>query len=245
MHLYVDIAISAILAIAIIVGIIRGFTKQFVGGFCWFIGLVGSIGLTLLIVPALVKDGILNSFSGMAAGWFSGEEFTAQITTQEELLSALSSSGFLRILTTESISGRIWATMSQSQMTTLGAYFGSICAKFIAGFVIWLVLLLIFKLLFWGVRKGMEKLSKLPVLRTLDRIFGAIWSLAIAYVIIVVFITTAVEIVIVKWLPNMQETLLAIVSNSSVFQLLHDTNVIGTYLARLLNVDLASLAPIV
>lgn len=246
MHLYVDIGISAIFVLALIIGIIRGFTKQFVGGFCWLIGLVGSIGLTLLIVPALVGSGALNGFSATATGWFSGDEFVMPIGSYDDLLAALSTSNFLSILKADSISQRIWATMSQSEMTTLGAYFGSMCAKLITGFAIWIVLLLVFKLIFWGVKKGLEKLSKLPVLHTLDRIFGAIWSFAIAYVIIVVFVITAVEIVIVKFTPiETQDAFRNILNNSAVFQILHDTNVIGAYLARLLNVDLATLAPIV
>lgn len=246
MHLYVDIGIAAVLVIALIIGIIRGFTKQFVGGFCWLIGIIGSIGLTLFIVPALLNDGILNGFTATAAGWFTGEEFVAPIYSYNDMLETLSSSGLLNILKNENIAQRIWATMLQFKMTTLGEYFGSICAKLIVGLVVWIVLLLIFKLIFWGVKKGLEKLAKLPVLRTLDRIFGAIWSLAIAYVIIVVFISTAAEIVIIKWCPTeTQEALLNIVNNSAIYQVLHDTNVIGAYIAKLLNVDLASLSPIV
>lgn len=245
MPIYIDIGICAIFALALLIGAIKGFTKQFIGGFCWLVGLVGSIGLTLIIVPALVKDGILDSFSESAASWFGGEAFTSTITSQEDLINALSTSGFLSILKADSISGRIWATMSQSNMSTLGVYFGAICARLIVGFVIWIVLLLIFKLLFFGIRKGLEKLSTLPVLRTFDRIFGAIWSLLITYVIVIVFLATAAEIVIVKWIPNAQEMLRNIVDNSAVFQVLHDTNVIGAYLARLLNVDLATLTPIV
>lgn len=246
MHLYVDIGIAAILALAIIIGIIRGFTKQFVGGFCWLIGIVGSIGLALIIVPALSRDGILNGFSAMASGWFNGDEFVAPINSYDDLLTTLSTSGFLGILKNENISQRIWATMSQSQMTTLGMYFGSMCSRIIVGFAVWLILLLIFKLIFWGVKKGLEKLAKLPVLRTLDRIFGAIWALIIAYVIIVVFAITAVEVIVVKWCPDeTQELLRNTLSNSAIYQVLHDTNVIGAYLARLFNVDLTSLAPIV
>lgn len=246
MPTYVDIGISAILVIALIVGVIKGFAKQFTGGFCGFIGLIGSIGLTLIIVPALVNGGALNGFSNVAAGWFKNEAFTTTIASNDDLIVTLSSSPFLSILKSENISGRIWATMSQSQMTTLGAYFGAICARLIVGFVIWVILLLIFKLIFWGVKKGLQKLATLPVLHTLDRIFGGIWALVIAYIIVVVFIMTAAEIVIVKWLPeNVQEMLRNIVDNSMVFQMLHDTNVIGAYLARLLNVDLATLAPVI
>lgn len=246
MPTYVDIGISAILLLAIIIGVIKGFAKQFTGGFCGLVGLIGSIGLTLIIMPALINAGALNGLSDSAAGWFTGAEFTAPISSQDELIATLSSSGFLRILTAESISGRIWATMSQSQMSTLGAYFGSICIKLIVGFVLWIILLLIIKLIFFGIKKALIKLSTLPVLHTLDRIFGAIWSLLIAYAIIVVFIMTAVEIVAIKWLPTeIQESLKTIVNNSAVYQVLHDTNVIGAYIAQLFNVDLAAMSPII
>lgn len=246
MHLYVDIGICAVLVLALVIGIIRGFTKQFVGGFCWLIEIVGSVGLTLIIMSAIVKDGILNSFTATASGWFGGGEFVAPVNSYDDLLATLSSSGFLSILKAESISQRIWATMSQSGMTTLGEYFGLICAKLIAGFVIWIVLLLLLKLLFWGVKKGLEKLAKLPVLRTFDKILGAVWSTAIAYVIIVVFVMTAVEVAIVKFgSVEIQEKFRDILNNSAIYQILHDTNVIGAYLAKLLNVDLSALTPIV
>lgn len=239
---YVDIGIGAIFLIAIIVGIIRGFAKQFSSGFCGFIGLIGSIGLTLIIMPALQSAGTLSGFASSATGWFSGEAFTTAVAGEEELI-AVMSNGFLRILT--SLSSRIWTAMETNGMSTLGEYFGDMCARLITGIVIWIVLLLAIKFIFLGIKKLLEKLSKLPVLRTLDRIFGGIWSLLIAYVVVISLITTALEIVIVKWLPNLQATLEEIVSNSTVFQVLHDTNIIGSYIARLLGVDLATLSPIV
>lgn len=245
MHLYIDIGIAAIFVIALIIGIIRGFTKQFIGPVCGLIVFVGSIGLTLLIVPALVDAGILNGFSNSATGWFSGEAFTTAVSSKDDLTTVLMSSGFLSILSSENIVTRIWATMSAAQMPTLGTYFGSVCARLITGVVIWIILLLVLKLIFWGVRKGFEKLSKLPVLHTLDKIFGGIWAIVIAYVIIVVFVCTAAEIVVVKFLaPEQKEAFRSILNNSAVYQTLHDTNVIGAYIARLFNVDLTTLTPI-
>lgn len=43
MALYVDIGIGIITLIALIVGIIKGFSKQFTKGLCGFIAFVGSI----------------------------------------------------------------------------------------------------------------------------------------------------------------------------------------------------------
>lgn len=246
MALYVDIGIGAILLIAIIVGLIMGFAKQFTKGLCGFIGFVGAIGLTIIIIPALHTAGTLNGFSSAAASWFSGEAFIAQISTQDELIATLNSSGILSILTNESISGRIWSTMSAAEMHTLGEYFGDICARLISGIVLWIVLLIIIKFIFLGIRVGFEKLSALPVLHTLDKIFGILWSVMVTYIILVVLVMTVGEIVIVKWLPeNIQETLRTLVETSTVFKALHNTNIVGAYLARLIGIDLATLSPII
>lgn len=246
MSTYVDIGIGAILLIALIVGLIKGFSKQFSKGLCGFLGFVGSILLTLIIIPMLHKAGVLNGFGATAAGWFSGEEFIAPINSYGELISTLDSSGILRILSNENVSGRIWTTMYESSFNTLGAYFGDLCARVISGVILWIVLLIIIKFIFLGIRKGIEKLSSLPVLRTLDKIFGLLWSAAIAYLVVVIFMVTAVEVVTVKWLPeNILETLRNILDNSIVYKALHDTNIVGAYIARLMSVDLATLAPLI
>lgn len=241
MSFYVDVAIGAILLLAVIVGIIKGFVKQFTRGLCGFIGLIGSIGLTLLIMPELQKAGMLKGFATTAAGWFTGEEFTVLISSEEDLLAALSS-GFLKILS--NLSSRIWANMQAYGMATLGEYFGDMCARLITGVLLWIVLLLAIKFIFLGIRKLFEKLATLPVLKTLNRIFGAVWSVAITYVIVVCIITTAAEIVMIKFIPSMQPTLEQLVNETAIFQVLHETNIIGSYIARMFGVDLAALAPI-
>lgn len=239
---YVDIGISIILLLAILIGALRGFAKQFTGGFCGIIGLIGSIGLTILILPALHRAGLLKSFAATATGWFKGETFTAELSDMEQLNEALSA-GFLRILS--KLSPRIWSSMEANGMNTLGAYFGDLCARFIVGTIIWIVLILIFKLIFWGIRRLLKKLASLPVLHTLDKIFGAIWSFAFTYIIVICILLTGAEIVVVKWLPNVRDTLWGIISETKVFQFLHETNIFGSYVAQLLNVDLSTLMPIV
>ena len=242
MATYVDIGISIILLLAILIGAIRGFARQFTTGFCGIIGLIGSIGLTILILPAFHRAGLLKSFAATATGWFKGETFLVEISSAEQLNDTLSS-GFLRILS--KLSPRIWSTMESSGMNTLGAYFGDLSARFIVGAIIWIVLILIFKLIFWGIRRLLRKLASLPVLSTLDKILGALWSFAFTYIIFVCIILTVAEVVIVKWLPNARDTLWGIVNQTKVFQFIHETNIIGSYAAQLLNVDLSTLTPIV
>lgn len=238
MPLYIDIGVGVIMVIAFIVGIIKGFAKQFTKGFCGFIGLIGSIALTIIIIPALQKAGTLGSFANVAAGWFSGEQFTTVVSGEEDIV-ALLSTGVMKILS--GLSPRIWNSMQIYGMNTLGAYFGDLLARFITGILLWIVLLIAIKFIFLGIRKLLEKMAKLPVLKTLDRIFGALWALLIAYVIVVIFITTAIEVVIIKWIPSMYPTLSDIVNGSTLFNVLHDTNIVGAYIAKLLGVDLSVL----
>lgn len=240
MAIYVDIGISVIFVIAVLVGAIKGFAKQFNKVFCGFLGLIGAIALTVLIVPALQKAGLINSFSSVATNWFKKESFTTVIASHEELTDVMSS-GSLKILS--KLSSRIWFSMQTYQMGTLGEYFGDLCARVISGVVIWIALLLLFKLVFWAIRFLLKKLSKLPVLRTLDKIFGALWGLVIAVVVMFVLITTF-EIVIIKWMPNAID-LQSLVNDSAVYQFLHEINVAGAQLAKMMGIDLAALSPVV
>ena len=89
------------------------------------------------------------------------------------------------------------------------------------------------------------KLAKLPVLHTLDKIFGGLWSVGITYLIAVCLLLTVIEIVILKWIPDFQPTLAQLAQDSHIFKLLHNTNVIGSYLADLFGVDLAMTVPAV
>ncbi len=241
MAIYIDIGLSAILLLSLIIGLIKGFAKQFTKGFCGLIGFVGAAALTLLIVPALHKAGTLNGFANAAAGWFKDEAFTTSVSGAEELASVMSG-GVLKILS--GLAPRMWLSMESMQLSTLGALFGDICARFIVGFVIWLILLLLIKFAFFGVKKLLDKLAQLPVLHTLDRVFGAIWSFGISLIFIFLIIS-AVEIVIVKWVPGAQPELQNLVSNSSVYQILHNLNLLGGYIGQLVGVDLSTLSPII
>lgn len=240
MALYVDIGIGAIALIALIVGIVKGFSKQFTKGLCGFIAFVGSIGLTILIMPFIQKADAFKSFAGVAEKWFTQDYFTTTINSLEDLNAALSQ-GFLRILA--GLSDRIYPAMQDNGMTTLGAYFGDMAARLIVGFILWILLLLLIKLIFLGIRKLLVKMAKLPVLHTLDKIFGGIWAVGIAYLIVVCLILTVAEIAVLKWMPDFQPTLAQLVQDSHIFKFLHNTNVIGSYLAQLFGVDLVMPAP--
>lgn len=238
MGLYVDIAVGAIALIAIIVGIVKGFSKQFSKGLCGFIAFLGSIMLTFILMPYIKKISLFSSFAATAGGWFKGDAFTVTITNIEELNSVLSES-WLRILA--KLSDRIFNAMQEFGFDTLGAYMGNIVAGLIVGFVLWIILLVALKYLLLGIKALLGKMAKLPVLNTFDRIFGMVWSVAVTYLIFVGLIITAAEIVIIKWVPAAQEPLQTIINDSHVFSFLHSTNVIGENIAKLLGIDLLAL----
>ncbi|MCM1194325.1 MAG: CvpA family protein [Firmicutes bacterium] len=237
----IDIAIGIIALIAAITGLVKGFTKQFVKGFCSLVSFFGALALAILLTPLIQQTEFFKNFSMTATGWFTADYFSTPVHSIEELNAVLGQS-FLKIL--ESVSDRIYTnTMLPGEMTTLGQYFGHVCATLIVGFVIWLLLLLIIKLALFGVQKLLTKLSQLPVLRTLDKIFGLVWSLGVTYLFVVCIGITAVEIVIVKFLPNQIDTFLRpLIENTFVFKVLHETNLVGSYIADLLGIDLLSLA---
>lgn len=238
MGIYADIAMCAIALIAIIVGIIKGFSKQFSAGLCGFIAFLGSIMLTFILMPHIKKVSVFTSFAQTAGGWFKGDAFTVNITSLEDLNIVLSES-WLRILA--KLSDRIFNTMQELNFSTLGAYMGHVAAGLIVGLVLWIILLVALKYILLGIKALLGKMAKLPVLNTFDRIFGMVWSIAVTYLIFVGLIVTAVEIVIIKWIPAAQEPLANIIDNSHVFSFVHSTNVIGENIAKLFNINLLEL----
>ncbi len=237
----VDISLAIIFLIAIIVGVIKGFSKEFSKGLCGFIAFFGSIGLVVLLMPLLKSTNIFKQLAEAAGGWFSKEYYTTAIASAEDLIAVLEQS-FLKIL--QSISDKMFNAMQSVGATTLGAYFGHLTASFIVSFFLWIILLLALKYSLLGIKCLLGKIAKLPVLRTLDRIFGLVWSVAITYLIVISLVLTTCEIVIIKFIPNFQSTLMQLVADSILFKFAHNTNLIGSYVAQFFNIDLLNLAVI-
>ncbi len=238
MGLYADIAVCAIILIAIIVGLVKGFSKQFSGGLCSLIAFLGSIVLTFVLLPYIKKMALFSSFAGTAGGWFKGDAFTVTINSLEELNAVLQES-ILRILS--KLSERIFNTMQELSLNTLGAYMGHVVAGLIVGIVLWIILFVILIYILRGIKALLGKMSKLPVLKTFDRIFGLIWSIAVTYLFVIGIALTAIEIIIIKLIPAGQEPLIQIIEESHIFSFLHSTNIIGENIAKLFNIDLLSL----
>lgn len=245
MGIVVDIAIGAIFAIALIVGVVKGFLKQLSGILRGIVALVGSIVLTALIINLLQPTGIYNSFAAITTSWFGGDLVNIHVHSSTELALVLAEHGALRILT--GLSGVIFDEMGAiTQATgtpcnTLAGVFGHYVANLIIGFVVWLILFLLLRLLFKGIIKLLQNIIVMPAFKTIDRVLGGIWALALTYVITIGLLLGATETVIIKFFPDVWDSMRDFIQNTTLLLWLHDTNIIGQLIAGLFNVTIESI----
>lgn len=237
----IDIVLVAVIVIALLVGLKKGMVKQLTGLLGGLVALVGSVALVSIIMPPLKEQEFYLSFVDLVTGWFKDDAYSVAIGSAEELSTVLSGVGALKLLA--GLSETLFETMQKMGCYTLGGLLGTIVADLIAEFVIWLILYIILKFIFKGIRALLLKVAHLPVIRTIDRIFGAIWSVAMAYIIIVGFLLTAVEVVILKFLPDTWVAFSDIAVQSRILSFAHESNVLGSLLANMLEVELIPLAP--
>ena len=238
MGTFIDLGFSVVILIAIIVGLAVGFSRQFSKPLCGLIAIFGAIGLTAIIYALISGLGFYANLEAKATGWFTAEFYTEEATDAVSL-EAILSGGYLRILTSSAES--LWEKMVAADVTTLGAYFGKLIIKVAAQFLIWVVLYLAIKYLLFGIKYLMTKISRVVVFKSLDRIFGLVWSLAITYIIVVSLILTTGELVLAKFIPNFAELVSEYIAQTSLVKFFHSTNVIGSFISDILGWPLLSI----
>ena len=229
---FIDLGFGAIILIAFFVGLGEGFSRQFSRPMCGLIALFGAIALTSVIYTFVSPLGFYIGLEEKATALFSAEFYTQQASDPESL-AAILSGGYLRILS--SSAEAIWGKMAAMGVTTLGSYFGKLLIKIAAQFIIWLVLYLAIKYLLFGIKYLMTKIARVVVFKSIDRIFGIIWSLAVTYIIVVSIVLTTGELVTNQFFPSIAELGTNYSAQTSVVKFLHSTNVIGSFIADILN----------
>lgn len=245
MGTYIDIALIAIAGLALIIGLAKGLVKQLSKLLSGFISFVGAVALTAIIVGALKNTTFFTTFTGTTSGWFSGEVFTTEVpggvVTAETVAGLLTGAWSILSFLSESFA----TSMSTLNFTTLGQLFGYLVALIITSFVIWLVLYIALKFIIKGIKSLLLKLVHLPVIKTIDKVLGAIWGVFMAYCIFIVILLTGVEVVFIKFFPeDAQEwqTVQAFIASSDILRVLNNTNVIGSWIAESLEVTLPVIA---
>lgn len=235
---FIDIGFGAIILIAFFVGLGEGFSRQFSKPMCGLIAIFGAFGLTALIYGFISQLGFYGGLETKAMGIFSAEFYSEQASDPDSL-AAILGGGYLRILV--SSSEKLWTKMVEMQVTTLGEYFGKLLIKIAAQFLIWLVLYLAIKYLLFGIKYLMTKIARVVVFKSIDRIFGLVWSLVITYIIVVGIILTTGELVTSQFFANIADMASGYIAQTSIVKFFHNTNVIGSFLSDLLGWPLYSI----
>lgn len=242
MYIAIDIGIGVILVVAAVIGILRGFHKQFTKGLCNFIAFFAAIAVTALLLPVFRGMEFYQGFQASAAGWFTDEVFTAQIASVEDLQAAIENSA---VAILSGVSEQLFGAMQLAEVDTLGRFFGNAIINVIGAFVLWLAFYLIIKFALFGLRSLLTKAASLPVLKTIDRIFGFIWAEVITYLFVVSLLLTVGEIVVVTFVGDWIEPVRDAIANSQMLNVAHNINIIGSAVAKILGIDLTILTPIV
>lgn len=227
-----DIGFGVIILVAVIVGLAVGFSRQFSRPLCGLIAIFGAIALTTIIFKLISPLGFYTTLEQKATGLFKAEFYT-QEASDPESLAAILSTGYLRILS-GSAEG-LWGKMVSNGVATVGGYFGKLMVAIITKFLLWLACYLIIKYLLFGIKYLMTKISRVVVFKSMDKIFGLIWSIAITYIIVVGIVLSVGEMVLAKFFPNIGNILADIISRTTILRFLHNTNVIGSFMSSILN----------
>ena len=229
---FIDIGLGVVILIAALVGLAEGFSRQFSRPLCGLIAIFGGIGLTAFLFTIISKLGFYAGLETRAIALFNAD-FYSQQASDSESLAAILSGGYLRLLS--SSSDMIWGKMSVMGVTTLGEYFGKLLIKVAAQFLIWVVLYLAIKYLLFGIKYLMTKIARVVVFKSIDRIFGIVWALALTYIILISLVLTTGELVLVKFFPSIADKASGYFAQTTMLKFLHNTNLIGSFVASILN----------
>ena len=229
---FIDLGFSVIILIAVIVGLSVGFSRQFSRPLVGLIAIFGAIGLTAVIYTLIQPLGFYATLEDKAITLFASDFYT-QEATDADSLSAILQGGYLRLLATSS--GLIWGNMVAMEVTTLGSYFGKLLIKVAAQFLIWLVLYLAIKYLLFGIKFLMTKISRVVVFKSIDKIFGLVWSLGLTYIVVISIILTVGELVLVQFFPDIANLVTDYMAQTTMVKFLHNTNMVGSFVSSLLN----------
>lgn len=235
MGIIVDIVIGAIFLIALIVGVAMGLCKQFSRPLVGIVALAGAIFLTGLIYPLFAVTSPMISFVTAVSGWFKPEMYTTVIADAEGLRQTMSGS-YLTIL--NGLADKMFPYMERILANTgleitLGNFFGKIIVNVLIEFVLWLTLYLSIKYLLFGIRYLLKKITSVVVFKSIDKVFGLIWSVVLTYIIVVGVVLTAVELVINLISPDLGNTVASLIGGTTLLKFFHNTNILGSFLAGL------------
>ena len=205
---YADIAFFVIIALGLILGIIRGFAKSFKG---FFLTIAIMLAAMLLIAPTFDKvrnlDVFVNMDNSISAKFESGnvifstpinvrvdaetgeKSYWVSVTTDEGTSEQPLESSMGNDLTS-SLKGKFAVWLAKTFITDDGQTIGGVAGTFVSDIIVAVVMFVVYCLALWLVcwllRKIFSKMhtSDSKALVAVDRTFGAVISVAFAFVFI-------------------------------------------------------------
>lgn len=238
-----DYGLLIFLAITLIFGLKKGFAKMISTTVCVLVALVASVFATILLLRVIKDTEIFGGLRDLAASWFKQPYMTTQVDSKEQLAELLSGAGVFSVL--KGLAGPIFSLMTRFGLATMGKFMGFAIALVVVAFFVWLATYLIFKYILLAIKKLLEKIAKVPVLRSIDKIVGSMFSLALGYVIVFGVLYSAAAVVCAKFLPDLGAKVVTMANDSLLFSYVHHTNFLGQAICELFNVDYTVFAPLV
>ena len=236
----IDVVIGLAFLVALIVGLARGFCRQFSRPLVGLIAIIGGIALVAIIYPLIQSTGVLNGFMEKASGWFTKDFYTTRIDSVETLQATISDN-YLRILSgrAEQFYARMQGVLEVTGMEmTIGNFFGVVFVNVVIEFGMWIILYIAIKYLIFGIKFLLEKITLVVVFKSVDKILGLVWSLLWTYIIVIGALLTTSEIVITQFFPDLAPSVADAISNSALLNFFHGTNVLGSFIANILGMNL-------
>ena len=237
-----DYGLLIFLVLTLAIGLKKGFAKMISATVCIIVALAASVVATIALLRLIKDTEIFGGLQGLATSWFKKPIMTTEVASQEQLVDVLANAGVLSVL--KGLAGPIFSLMTRFGLDTLGEFFGFGIALVVVAFVLWLSIYLIFKYILLAFKKLLTKIAKVPVLKSIDKIAGAILSVGLGYIIVFGVLYSASAVVCAKFLPELGARVVAMADRSLLFSYVHHTNILGQAICQLFNVNYAAFAPL-
>lgn len=235
-----DFVLIGFLLVTIIIGLKKGFAKMISNFLCIVVALGGSVIVTYLLVGFVKNLDLYVQLQTSLMGGFNQPFMTTVVSSSEALAELLTGEDVGVFSVLGGLATQIFDGMQQAGVDTLAAFLGDLLATLIAGFVIWLVSYLLLKYICIGLKKLICLLAGVPVIKSIDKIIGAVFSVAFGYIVVFGVIYSAFAIVCAHFFPELGAQVVAMADSSMLFSYVHHTNFIGDLLCGLFKVDYAT-----
>ena len=226
---YADIAFFVVVALGLILGVIRGFSKSFKGVFLTIAIMLSAL---LLITPTFDSVRNLDMFKNMESSITEKIESGDKIFSQKIFISTDSETGEKKYYVevsgeegtskveleksmgdglTSSLKGKFALWLAKTFITDDGQSVGGVAGAFVSDIIVAVIMFVVYcvalGLICWLLRKIFAKMhtSESGALKAIDRTFGAIVSTAFALVFILVVL--AILNTLKDKLPTVDEAL--------------------------------------